>query len=97
MHFETRQSEAAHFTAPFTALECEAVATSQTSQLLGADDYEAIKVVEHLMVKRNLGGAAAEFLPCYKTDSDGSTAFVSIQVHTCPGRVGESDTVGCLM
>ena len=41
---------------------------SQSSQLFGVDDCEAIKAVEHLMVKPNLEGAAAEFLPGYKTE-----------------------------
>ena len=68
VQFEARQSEAALFAAPFTALECEAVVASQSSQLFGVDDCEAIKAVEHLMVKQNLEGAAAEFLPGYKTE-----------------------------
>ena len=41
---------------------------SQSSQLFRVDDCEAIKAVEHLMVKQNLEGAAAEFLPGYKTE-----------------------------
>jgi hypothetical protein len=68
VQFEARQSESALFAAPFTALECEAVVASQSSQLFGVDDCEAIKAVEHLMVKQKLEGAAAEFLPGYKTE-----------------------------
>ena len=63
-----RRDSLALFAAPFTALECEAVVASQSSQLFGVDDCEAIKAVERLMVKQNLEGAAAEFLPGYKTE-----------------------------
>ena len=68
VQFEARQSEAVLFAAPFTALECDAVVASQSSQLFGVDGCEAIKAVEHLMVKQNLEGAAAEFLSGYRTE-----------------------------
>ena len=41
---------------------------SQSSQLFGVDDCEAIKAVEHLMVKQNLEGTVAEFLLGYETE-----------------------------
>ena len=66
--FESRQSKSALVATPFTALECEAVVTAQSSQLFGVDDAEAIKAVEQCMRKQKLEGTAAEFLPGYKTE-----------------------------
>ena len=66
--FESRQLESACLVTPLTALECDAVVDSQSSQLFGVDDCEAVKAVEHLMLRQKLSGSASEFLPGYKTE-----------------------------
>lgn len=66
--FESRQLESVCLITPLTALECDAVVDSQSSQLFGVDDCEAVKAVEHLMLRQKLSGSASEFLPGYKTE-----------------------------
>jgi hypothetical protein len=68
VQFEARQSKSALVVTPFTALECEAVVETQSSQLFGVDDCEALKAVEQILKKQKLEGTAAEYLPGYKAE-----------------------------
>ena len=52
VQFETKQTKSALTITHMSAFQCEAVVESQSSQLFGVDDCEALKAVEHLTRKQ---------------------------------------------